>query len=335
MTAPPAPASGGAPAWHSTTGKAAETGTTGAAARADYADAALSFQRVSKRFGKRTLALDDVSWSIAPGARTCLLGPNGAGKSTSIRLLQGALQPSSGEVRLLGAHSGGAGFAEARRRTGIVPQGPGMYRDVSTREYLELARELYGRGDVDGALATFGLAEHGAKMLAQLSGGLQRRVSLAAALLAGPDVLLLDEPTVGLDPVAAHEVHAMLRDVLQGRTTLLCTHNLAEAEALCDQVIILRDGRVLLHDSLANLRRHARPHLRLRARQGPDAVAARLRQDGHEARVDGSAVLVAAAEPEALAPALLRDLLAAGLDIFECRPVHATLEDLFLEAVRR
>ena len=105
---------------------------------------ALSFQQVSKRFGKSTLALDQVSWSVAAGSRACLLGPNGAGKSTCIRLLQGAPRPNAGHVSLLGVTVNGPGYAEARRRTGIVPQGPGMYTDLTCGEYLELSQRLYG-----------------------------------------------------------------------------------------------------------------------------------------------------------------------------------------------
>ncbi|HET7770133.1 MAG TPA: ABC transporter ATP-binding protein [Chloroflexota bacterium] len=301
---------------------------------------ALSFEGVTKRFGRgrrATPALENVTWSIATGARACLLGPNGAGKSTSIRLLQGALQPTHGAVALLGAPIGSAGYWDARRRTGIVPQGPGMYRDVTTREYLQLARRLYDRGDVGRELARFGLEEHAGKMLLQLSGGLQRRVSLAAALLPEPDVLLLDEPTVGLDPVAANEVQAALREVMAGRTTLLCTHNLAEAEALCDEVVILRSGTVLVHDTLAHLRQRVTPALQLRARQGADALLRALtatHHGGHDAHVQGEWVRVTSDDPESLAPDVLRRLLGAGIDVLECRVARASLEDLFLEAVR-
>ncbi len=296
--------------------------------------AALSFTGVTKRFGRRAVALDDVTWSIGRGARACLLGPNGAGKSTSIRLLQGALQPSLGEVTLLGARVSDPDYRAARRRTGIVPQGPGMYRDLTTWEYLELARRLYGRGCVNTALERFGLGEHGGKMLAQLSGGLQRRVSLAAALLAEPDLLLLDEPTVGLDPVAAHDVYQVLREIMADRTTLLCTHNLAEAEALCDEVVILRAGRVLLHEPLTALRRRASPYLLLRARQDAEALLTALTAQGHQAHIVDGAVQVPLSDPADAAPHLLRGLLNAGFDVFECRPGHASLEDLFLEAVR-
>lgn len=300
--------------------------------------AALDFQAVSKRFGGRrgTLALDRVTWSIEVGARACLLGPNGAGKSTAIRLLQGALQPTAGGVRLLGAQVNGPAYLAARRRTGIVPQGPGMYQDLTTGEYLRLARRLYGRGDVSRLLEMFGLAAFRDRRMHHLSGGFQRRVCLAAALLAEPDVLLLDEPTVGLDPVAAHEVHAYLRDAMAGRTTLLCTHNLAEAEALCDEVIILRQGRVLVHAPLADLRRQSTPRLRLAARQGAAALDGALRRRGLAASPDGrsDAVLVALDDPPGQAPDLLRGLLAEGLDVYACEPIQASLEELFLDLVR-
>ncbi len=297
---------------------------------------AIHFERVSKRYSKGALALDDVTLSVAAGARACLLGPNGAGKSTAIRLLQGALQPTTGRVYLLGAEVGGPQYAAARRRTGIVPQDPGMYTDLTTGEYLELARRLYGRGDVARLMDVFGLGPYRHTILAQLSGGYQRRVVLAAALLGEPDLLLLDEPTLGLDPVAVHDVHAFLRQAMEGRTTLLCTHNLAEAEALCDEVIILRDGQVLVHAPLAELRRQARAQVRLAARQGAAPLLAALRAQGHDARRDEAdgTVLVALDDPPVQAPDLLRRLLAAGLDIYRCEPVRATLEDRFLELVR-
>ncbi len=297
---------------------------------------ALSFQHVSKRFGKSTLALDNASWSVNAGARACLLGPNGAGKSTCIRLLQGALLPNAGQVSMLGAPVNGPGYAEARRRTGIVPQGPGMYTDFTCGEYLELTRRLYGRGDVKKMIDVFDLGEHLAKPLAALSGGYQRRAVLAAALLSEPELLLLDEPTVGLDPIAQHDVHAFLHEAMQrdGRTTLLCTHNLAEAEALCEDVIILRKGHVLVQAPLDELRARARPQLRLAARQGSDALSAALALRGlaPHAEDDGSVVVVAE-HPEGIAPDLLRGLLADGLDIYACEPVEASLEDLFLDLV--
>jgi ABC-2 type transport system ATP-binding protein len=299
---------------------------------------ALSFQQVSKRYGKSTLALDDVTWSVTAGSRTCLLGPNGAGKSTCIRLLQGALRPNAGQVSLLGVPVNGPGYGEARRRTGIVPQGPGMYTDLTCGEYLELTRKLYGRGDLNKLVDVFDLGEHLRKPLAALSGGYQRRAVMAAALLGEPDLLLLDEPTVGLDPIAQHDVHAYLREAMQrqGRTTLLCTHNLAEAEALCEDVIILRNGQVLVQAPLHELRARSSPRLRLAARQGSDALSAALAKRGLEPRAeDDGAVVIGAEHPETIAPDLLRGLLADGLDVYACEPVEASLEELFLDLVQK
>ena len=294
--------------------------------------AAIAFQSVTKQYRNGKVALNSVSWSVEVGSRVCLLGPNGAGKSTSIRLLEGALGPTAGSVELLGVAVGGRGYDEARLRTGIVPQGPGMYPDLTAAEYLDLAADLYSVS-AERAVHTFGLHDYLHLRMAELSGGFQRRVVLAAALVAEPELLLLDEPTVGLDPKASHDVHQYLTAVMQSRTCLLCTHNLAEAEALCDQVIILQEGRVIVRGRLDELRRGARPRLRLAARQGPEALRARLAQVG-PVHVDGTGVLVEVADPMTAAPMLLRRLLDAGLDVYECTPVRATLEDLFLEAVR-
>ncbi|HXM58069.1 MAG TPA: ABC transporter ATP-binding protein [Candidatus Dormibacteraeota bacterium] len=292
---------------------------------------ALAFRSVTKRFRNGRVALADVSWSVARGARACLLGPNGAGKSTSVRILEGALRPSAGSAELLGEPVDGPGYADARLRTGVVPQGPGMYPDLTAGEYLRIAADLYGATPAR-AIATFGLRDHLRTRMAELSGGYQRRVTLAAAFVAEPELLLLDEPTVGLDPKAAHEVHQYLREVMADRTVLLCTHNLAEAEALCDEVIILQAGRVIVQGRLAELRRGARSRLRLAAHQGPEAVVARLNGLG-PVRVEGRSVLLEVPDPEAAAPRLLRRLLADGVDVYECTPVQATLEDVFLEAV--
>lgn len=294
---------------------------------------ALAFERVTKRYRNGVVALDDASWSIPIGARTCLLGPNGAGKSTAIRLIEGALRASRGNVSLLGVEPDTPAYADARRRTGVVPQNPGMYADLSTVEYLELVRQLYGRGDVGRLIEAFGLGPHQRTMLAALSGGFRRRLLLAAALLSEPEILLLDEPTVGLDPVAAHEVHELLSEAMKGRTTLLCTHNLAEAEALCDDVVILRAGKVLLHEPLVALRGRVAPRLRLRARQGVEPLVAALRGRGLAVEVEADAAVVNV-DGRRAAPELLRDLLGQGLDVYESVPLEPSLEQLFLDVVQ-
>lgn len=293
----------------------------------------LEVSSVTKVYPGGVRALEQVSFRIQPGERACLLGPNGAGKTTLIRLLTGALRPSSGQVSLFGRGIEDADFLGAKRRVGIVPQSPGMYRDLTVDDYLQLVRDLYGGGDIPQVVEAFGLGAFRTRRMAELSGGMQRRLSMAAALVSSPEVLLLDEPTVGLDPVATREVHTFLRQVMPGRTVLLCTHNLAEAEALCESAIILRQGRVLLHERIATLRQRIQPVLVLRAAGGPERLMEALSARGQAPVREEDAVRVHVADAAAHAPGLLRALLADGLEVYECRVVTPSLEDLFLQAV--
>ncbi|AKJ07778.1 ABC-2 type transport system ATP-binding protein [Archangium gephyra] len=293
----------------------------------------LEVSSVTKVYPGGVQALDQVSFRISPGERACLLGPNGAGKTTLIRLLTGALRPSSGQVSLFGLGVEDPGFLQAKRRVGIVPQSPGMYRDLTVDDFLQLVRDLYGRGNIPEVVEAFGLGPFRSRRMAELSGGMQRRLSMAAALVSSPEVLLLDEPTVGLDPVATREVHTFLRKVMPGRTVLLCTHNLAEAEALCESAVILRQGKVLLHERIATLRQRIQPVLVLRATQGPERLAEALAGQGLTLTREEDAVHVHVADAAAQAPGMLRHLLGAGVDVYECRVVTPSLEDLFLDVV--
>lgn len=296
----------------------------------------IDVRAVVKRFGARSRpALDGASFVVKSGRRACLLGPNGAGKTTLIRILTGALAPTSGEARVFGATPTEPAWGVSRRRVGVVPQLPGMYRDLTAREYLELVRGVYERGDVDRAAQRLGLTrKHLRRSMAELSGGWQRRLTLAAALLCEPDLIVLDEPTVGLDPVAAREVIAMLREATAGRTALLCTHNLAEAEALCDDVVVLRDGRVVLDDSIEELRRRAPAHAAIGVREGAEAAVQALRELDVDARVDGARAVFLATDPEANLPPIVKALVDKGLSVFECVATPPTLEELFLKAVQ-
>jgi len=300
---------------------------------AQNAHAPLEVSEVTKVYPGGVQALDQVSFRISPGERACLLGPNGAGKTTLIRLLTGALRPSSGRVRLFGLGVEDSDFLQAKRRVGIVPQSPGMYRDLTVDDYLQFVRDLYGSGNIPEVVEAFGLGPFRTRPMAELSGGMQRRLSMAAALVSSPEVLLLDEPTVGLDPVATREVHTFLRKVMHGRTVLLCTHNLAEAEALCESAVILRQGRVLLHERIATLRQRIQPVLVLRAAEGPERLVEALTAQGHVPSREEEGVRVHVKDAVAEAPELLRRLLASGLNVYECRVVTPSLEDLFLDVV--
>jgi ABC-2 type transport system ATP-binding protein len=287
---------------------------------------------VTRVFPGGVTALDRASFTILPGERCCLLGPNGAGKTTIIRMLEGALRPTSGSVRLLGRPVSGS--VEAKRRIGVVPQSPGLYPDLTVREYLTLVEQLYDRGDVDTTASQYGLQPLLDRRLAALSGGYARRLLIAAAVLPKPDLLLLDEPTVGLDPIAAAEVRALLHTAMAGPSVLMSTHNLREAEDLCDTVIILRRGTVLVKERIEALRRQSSPRVFLACRQGPDALQAALEARDIPASIGGDEVSFSLSEPHEVIPGLLRSLLLEGLDLYESRVVEATLEDLFLEVVR-
>ncbi|MGE0791803.1 MAG: YhfC family glutamic-type intramembrane protease [Sandaracinaceae bacterium] len=287
----------------------------------------------SKSYPGGVRALSESTLVIEPGTRTCLLGPNGAGKTTTIRLITGGLVPSSGHAWLFGKSTHDADFLAAKRRLGIVPQQPGMYEDLSVRAWLELVRDVYGKGDVERTAAELGIADLLERPMAHLSGGQKRKIAIAAAVIGEPELLVLDEPSAGLDPIAAHEVTEFLQRLSTSHTILLCTHDLDEAELLCDRVVVMRDGRVAVHEAIDALRARMAPRIALRATDGA-ALARALEAQGRASDVLRRERLLAVEDPETDAPAILRALLAEGVDVVECRVVKASLEELFLEIVQ-
>jgi ABC-2 type transport system ATP-binding protein len=314
-------------------GRALPRVDTDATPRPEPSGAPVELVGASKRYGAHVLALRSASLSIEPGTRTCLLGPNGAGKTTAIRMLTGAIATSAGHAFLFGRESEDPDFLTAKRKLGVVPQLPGMYDDLSVRAWLELVRDLYGSGDLDVVAAELGLTPLLERPMGKLSGGQKRRVSVAAAVIAQPELLLLDEPTAGLDPVATREVLDYLSALSPAHTILLCTHDLAEAERLCDRVVVMSGGRVLVHEAIETLRGRVAPTLSLRLLQGGERAEAVLQAAGWSCTREGAAWVVPAPHPEADAPRVLRALLEAGVDVLECRVVRPTLEDLFLDIV--
>jgi ABC-2 type transport system ATP-binding protein len=289
--------------------------------------------RAEKSYGA-VRALDGVTFTLEPGERACLLGPNGAGKTTSIRLITGAITPSRGFVFLFGETSADEGFLEKKKRVGIVPQQPGMYAEMTVRGYLDFVRALYGAEKPDDLIAgKLGLTDVLDRATTALSGGMQRRLALAAALLPRPDLLVLDEPSAGLDPVASRQMIECVKEASAGRTTLLCTHNLAEAEELCDSVVILRKGKVVLHTRIDELRKTTQARIALRAAGDRAALIDALTRRGHTAEIEDGEVRLAIADAERAAPGLLRELLADGVDVYECRIVRPSLEELFFQVV--
>ena len=294
------------------------------------APALIQVEGLRKRYHGGVEALKGVSFQVRRGDRACLLGPNGAGKTTVIRVLSGILSPDSGSALLMGAQANSPAFLVAKRSVGIVPEAPGMYRELKVKEYLALVRDLYGRGSLDGVVDAFELGPYMDRPMTILSGGYQRRVVLAAALLPEPELLILDEPTARLDPLAAAQIRHYIRRIAEGCTLLLSTHNLAEAEELCDRAIILRAGEVLADDRLDSLRGRFARHLDLETVEDAAQVAQAVRSAGYRARAEGHKVRVEVADYRREVPRLLSTLLSAGIRVYGAQVQEPSLEEIFL-----
>ena len=215
-----------------------------------------------KRYGDLA-AVQDVSFTAAPGQILGFLGPNGAGKTTTMRIITGFLPATSGTVRVVGFDVFEQS-AEVRQRIGYLPENPPLYNDMLVVPYLRFAAKLRGMSRraiepaIERVLAACGLEKVSGRLLGHLSKGFRQRVGLAQALIHDPEVLILDEPTNGLDPGQIDEMLRFIRSLAPNRTIVLCTHILAQVVAVCEKVVIISDGRVVVEDLLVNLTRDQR-----------------------------------------------------------------------------
>ena len=286
--------------------------------------------------------MEDVSFAVAQGEVAALLGPNGSGKSTLMRCLIGYLSPTAGRVRVGGVDVDARPVA-ARREIGYLPEQVSLYPELTVRRYLRFVAGMKGidggaaRAAVDQALARCALEGVADRRTGVLSKGYRQRVGLAQALLGDPKVLVLDEPTVGLDPVQTVEMRELLR-TLVGCTVLLSTHILSEAAALCTRIVILSRGHLVAEDTPAGLATRIEGVERVVVRvDGPtDEVAAMLGELpgvlGVE-REDGRLV-VRAARAEPIQRAVAAAVVARGWTLLELGTAAPSLEDLFVRAVR-
>ncbi len=219
----------------------------------------IEVDRLSKRFGA-VEALRDVSFSVEEGEILGFLGPNGAGKSTTMRILAGFLPGDSGTVRVAG-YDVRSDSLSARRQLGYLPEGVPLYPDMRVKEYMRYRARIKGipfrqrQTSIDRALDKTRVTDVRRQIIGTLSRGYRQRVGLADALLAEPRVLILDEPTVGLDPEQVRQFRALLGEVGEDRTVILSTHILSEVELSCSSVVIIRDGRIVARDRAEDLRR--------------------------------------------------------------------------------
>ncbi|WP_285366224.1 ABC transporter ATP-binding protein [Streptomyces sp. CWNU-1] len=252
---------------------------TGAAAEPVSPGASTSVQGLTVRF-RGTLALDGVSLTLSTGV-IGLLGPNGAGKTTLLRILATALVPDRGELRILGRNPlVPTERQEIRRRLGYLPQTPGFHRQFTAFEfvdYIAILKEHTERAarheEVRRVLAAVGLSEERGKKMKSLSGGMRQRVTLAAALIGEPELLILDEPTVGLDPEQRLRFRDLIAEFASDRTVLLSTHQTEDVTALCHRVVVLEAGRVRCDETPEGLCEIARGRVWFGEDRDPSAIA--------------------------------------------------------------
>jgi len=298
--------------------------------------APIEFDGLVKRFGHRTV-LDDLSFSVPEGSIVGLLGPNGAGKSTAMRCLLGLQRPTAGHARILGREAGQPGFREATRRAGVIIEAPPLYKNASALVNLEIRVASMGLSTSDAEvreiLNRVGLADRADDKVGSFSLGMRQRVGIALALVGDPAIVVLDEPTNGLDPEGAVEVRNLVRELPgRGATTLLCTHRLAEIEATCDYVVVLQAGKLITQGPLDEvISGAAGGGLEIRVR--PEEIERAQRILGSlglgEVRLEDGALVTSTvpADPAAITRALAEQ----GIYLSELEVRRATLEQAFLQ----
>ena len=305
--------------------------------------------QLTKRYG-RTTAVDQISFEVAKGQIVGFLGPNGAGKTTTMRMLTCFLPPSSGTATV-------AGFdvleqsIEVKRRIGYLPETPPIYPEMETSEYLRFVGKLKGLSGadlekrIDYVCGRCAIAEVKTKLLGRLSKGYRQRVGLAQAIIHNPDVLILDEPTAGLDPKQINETRDLIKDLAGEHTIILSTHILPEVEQTCEQVIIIDKGKLVATDSVRNLQARARGAesvlVEVAGRNGnleTSIVQHKLEQVAGVSRVlfrqqvDGRAVFEVESKKGSLVRGdVARAIVESGWDLNELRPAAMSLEEVFLQ----
>ncbi|HJV74317.1 MAG TPA: ABC transporter ATP-binding protein [Noviherbaspirillum sp.] len=289
---------------------------------------------VTKRFGD-IQALGGVSLSVGRGEMFGLIGHNGAGKSTLFKLMLGLMPPSSGEIRVHGALTGGGDFRQARRRIGYLPESFVTYDNLTGREVLHLFADLkrVPRDECDATLERVGLAHAAGRRVRGYSKGMRQRLGFAQVLLGKPDLIFLDEPTNGLDPEGIHEFYGILREVQgQGATIIITSHILAEIQERVDRLVILNSGRIAAQGTLSQLRAQmvlpSVIELGLRAGYGQKIESALAQVPGLEMEIDEDRARIACPQGHKLAVlGIVSSLADAVHDITVHEP---SLEDLFL-----
>ena len=286
------------------------------------------------------VAVNRVSFSASEGTVFGLLGPNGAGKSTTISCLSGLLKPTAGSIRV-GGFDMSSDAVKAKASLGIVPQELAIYEDLSARENLAFWGAAYGlKGDklkqrVDHVLNRIGLTDRAGDLPKEYSGGMKRRLNFGCGLVHEPAILLLDEPTVGVDPQSRERLFDLVREEkAKGTCVLYTTHYMEEAEKLCDELAIIDHGKIIAAGTLHELRAEfgGNDIIRLSGSFDPSRVEQAVTELGGEVlTLDSNALLMAIKDGARNLPAILQGISATGADIHDTRLSEPNLESLFLK----
>ncbi len=309
----------------------------------------IEVDRVSKRFGP-VLAVDRVSFRVEQGEVVGFLGPNGAGKSTVMRILACFFPPTSGKA-WVGGYDVTAHSLEVRRMVGYFPEKASVYPDLPVRAFLEFAAEAKDvpraqrAKEVERVMERCGLKEVQRRIIGHLSKGYRQRVGIAQALIHDPPVLILDEPTIGLDPEQVVEIRHLIRELGKERTVILSTHILPEVSTVCDRIIVINRGRILASESLDELRAQLERTRRVRVEiEGPREQSreilsrlpgvVQIEEDGmRRQEVGGVVSWVLEYQGDDIRKEVSRTVLQQGWGLLEVRPLELTLEDIYLKLI--
>jgi ABC-2 type transport system ATP-binding protein len=294
---------------------------------------------LTKYYGKR-LAVDDISFNVGRGEIVGFLGPNAAGKTTTMRILTGFLAPTRGDVKVAGydvlTHS-----LDARRHIGYLPEAIPLYTDMTIRGYLEFLARLRGlsadrvKSRVDDVVELCHLEEYFDVLISKLSKGFRQRVGVAQAIIHEPDVLILDEPTIGIDPIQIASTRQLIRELGKEHTVLISTHILPEVSMVCERVIIINEGKIIAEDRIENLSSLVSGYRRVRLEvQGPTKkIAERLRQIKGVTRVSyqDSNFIVEYPAGLDLRSKITEAVVQSGFTLLSLESVEMSLEDIFLK----
>lgn len=302
----------------------------------------IEVQNLSKRYGN-FLAVDNISFEAKPGEIVGLLGPNGAGKTSTMRMLTGFMPPSDGTARVTGFDIFKDSI-EVRKRVGYLPERVPIYPDMTVKGYVTFWAQLRGIRNAgkkaEQVLASVNLLDRRNTLVRNLSKGMRQRLGLAQVLVHDPEVIILDEPTIGIDPQQVIEVRDSVRQLGEKHTVLFSTHILSEAEQVCDRVVIINKGKVVAQGEPSKLRQQLQrgDHLYTHISGTNEATARKLLEGipGVESVVaQGEGFTVRTRPGKDVRGDVAQKVVQAGYRLLEIRPVAMTLEDIFLDIVGR